>query len=60
MKRLFRKLSLSVNLFVQRQGAVTAMEYALIGSLIAVAIITAIKLVGTRLVAVFNSIAAAL
>lgn len=49
-----------VNRFVKQEDAVTAIEYALIASLIAVVIITALKLVGTNLTNVFNSIAAAL
>ncbi len=36
---------------------VTALEYGLIASLIAVAIITAVGLVGTNLTAVFNNVA---
>lgn len=46
--------------FVKQESAVTAIEYALIASLIAVVIITAVKLVGTNLTAVFNTVAAAL
>ncbi len=46
--------------FVKEDSAVTAIEYALIASLIAIVIITAVKLVGTNLTAVFNTIAAAL
>lgn len=37
--------------------AVTALEYGLIAACIAVAIITAVKLVGTNLTATFNTIA---
>lgn len=40
--------------------AVTAMEYALIGSLIAVVIITAVTTLGTHVNTVFQSIANAL
>jgi pilus assembly protein Flp/PilA len=40
--------------------AVTAMEYALIGSLIAVVIITALTTLGSRISTTFNSIANAL
>ncbi len=36
---------------------VTALEYGLIASLIAVAIITAVSLVGTNLTNVFNTVA---
>lgn len=49
-----------LNKFVKQEAAVTAIEYALIASLIAIVIITAVKLVGTNLTAVFNTIAAAL
>ena len=46
-------------LLSDRDGA-TAIEYGLIAALISVVIITAVTLVGTRLSAVFNSIATAL
>ncbi len=39
------------------ESGVTAIEYGLIASLIAVAIITAITLLGTNLAAIFNFIA---
>jgi pilus assembly protein Flp/PilA len=38
-------------------GGVTAIEYALIASLVALAIITSMTLVGTKLVTFFNSLA---
>jgi pilus assembly protein Flp/PilA len=44
--------------FIDDQSGVTAIEYGLIASLIAVVIITAVKLVGTDLTATFNAIAA--
>jgi pilus assembly protein Flp/PilA len=44
--------------FLDDQSGVTAIEYGLIASLIAVVIITAVKLVGTDLTATFNAIAA--
>jgi pilus assembly protein Flp/PilA len=47
-----------LNRFVQDQSGVTAIEYGLIASLIAVVIITAVKLVGTDLTSTFNAIAA--
>jgi pilus assembly protein Flp/PilA len=53
MGSLFRR-------FVNDQAGVTAIEYGLIASLIAVVIITAVKLVGTDLNSTFNSIATAL
>ena len=49
-----------ISKFVKQEAAVTAIEYAFIASLIAIVIITAVKLVGTNLTAVFNTIAAAL
>jgi pilus assembly protein Flp/PilA len=51
MRNLFRR-------FIDNQSGVTAIEYGLIASLIAVVIITAVKLVGTDLMATFNAIAA--
>ena len=47
---------LRVRNFVSDESAVTAIEYALIASLIAVFIITAVTLVGTRVSTVFNEI----
>ncbi|MGQ0446567.1 MAG: Flp family type IVb pilin [Beijerinckiaceae bacterium] len=44
--------------FIGDQSGVTAIEYGLIASLIAVVIITAVKLVGTDLSSTFNAIAA--
>ena len=44
--------------FVRDQSGVTAMEYGLIASLIAVAIIAAVTLTGTDLTEMFNNIAA--
>jgi len=43
--------------FIKDEEGVTAIEYALIASLIAVAIIVAVTLVGTNLSAKFNAIA---
>ena len=45
--------------FSRDQTGVTAIEYGLIASLIAVAIITAVGLVGTDLSALFTTIAGA-
>ena len=42
--------------FVSDESGVTAIEYALIASLIAVFIIVAVQLVGTRVSTVFNEI----
>ena len=46
--------------FARDDTGVTAIEYGLIASLIAVVIITAVTLVGTNLTAQFNAVAAAL
>jgi pilus assembly protein Flp/PilA len=46
----------SMNRFVADESGVTAMEYALIASLIAVFIITAVQTVGTKVSTVFNEI----
>ncbi len=42
--------------FIKEEDAVTAIEYALIASLIALAIITAVTGLGTKLASVFTSI----
>ncbi len=42
----------------RRQSGATAIEYGLIASLIAVAIIAAVELVGTNLTTTFNTVAA--
>ncbi len=54
-----RKLSRNIARFmsIESESGVTAIEYGLIASLIAVAIITAVALVGTNLAATFNTIA---
>jgi pilus assembly protein Flp/PilA len=46
--------------FVKDESGATAVEYGLIAALIAVVIITTVKLVGTNLDAVFAKVAAAL
>jgi len=43
--------------FIRDEEGVTAIEYGLIAALIAVAIITAVTLVGTNLSATFNTVA---
>lgn len=48
-----------LNLLSQEKGA-TAVEYALLVALIALAIITAVTLLGTNLAALFNKIAGSL
>jgi pilus assembly protein Flp/PilA len=47
---------LRVRNFLNDESGVTAIEYALIASLIAVAIITAVTTVGTNVTGVFNEI----
>jgi pilus assembly protein Flp/PilA len=47
----------SMNRFVRDESGATAIEYGLIGALISVAIIVAIRLVGGNLSTTFNSIA---
>lgn len=54
------KLVQSVKRFMRNEEGVTAIEYGLIASLIAVAIIVAVRLVGTNLNTIFGQIAAAL
>jgi pilus assembly protein Flp/PilA len=46
----------SIKKFVTDESGVTAIEYALIASLIAVFIITAVQSVGTKVSTVFNEI----
>ncbi|PKQ08535.1 MAG: Flp family type IVb pilin [Alphaproteobacteria bacterium HGW-Alphaproteobacteria-12] len=46
--------------FAKNESGATAIEYALIAAGIAVVIITAVQLVGTRLTAMFQTIADAL
>ena len=46
--------------FIRDESGATAIEYALIASLIAVAIITAVTAVGTNISAVFQKIATTL
>jgi pilus assembly protein Flp/PilA len=53
MKNLFRR-------FVKDEAGVTAIEYGLIASLIAVVIITAVRTLGTDLTTTFNAVGAAL
>lgn len=42
--------------FIRDEDGVTAIEYALIASLIALAIIAAVKALGTQLSTVFNNV----
>jgi pilus assembly protein Flp/PilA len=55
MRSILRGLAVSRT--VTSELGVTAIEYGLIAALIAVAIITAVTLVGTNLTALFNTVA---
>lgn len=55
-----KKLTLAVKNFWNDEQGVTAIEYGLLASLIAVAIIGAVQGVGGALINIFNQIAAAL
>ncbi|OJW53359.1 MAG: pilus assembly protein [Alphaproteobacteria bacterium 41-28] len=46
--------------FLKHDEGVTAMEYALIGSLIAVVIVIAVTAVGVKLIPIFNKVAASI
>jgi pilus assembly protein Flp/PilA len=46
-----------INKFLSNEDGATAIEYGLIASLIAVVIIGAISVVGTKLTATFNEVA---
>ena len=50
----------SMEKFVSDESGVTAIEYALIASLIAVFIIVAVQSVGTKVNTVFNEVASSL
>jgi pilus assembly protein Flp/PilA len=50
----------SIKKFAADESGVTAIEYALIASLIAVFIITAVQTVGTKVSTVFNEVGATL
>ncbi len=47
----------AIKQFIRDDEGVTAIEYGLIAALIAVVIITAVRLVGTNLTAVFTRVA---
>jgi|HubBroStandDraft_2_1064218.scaffolds.fasta_scaffold4924622_1 pilus assembly protein Flp/PilA len=55
MKRVARILARTFE--ISNEKGVTAIEYGLIASLVAVVIITAVTLVGTNLSGIFNTIA---
>lgn len=46
----------SLNRFQQDEGGATSIEYALLGSLIAVAVITAVTAIGTTLSTTFSTV----
>ena len=50
----------AIKKFLREEDGVTAIEYGLIAALIAVAIITAVGLIGTKLNLTFGSVAASL
>jgi pilus assembly protein Flp/PilA len=50
-------MKVSIARFIKDDSGATAIEYGLIGALISVIIITAVKLVGTNLSGTFNKIA---
>ncbi len=55
-----QSLILGIQRFCKDEEGVTAIEYGLIASLIAVVIITAVGLIGTNLNTVFNFVASKL
>lgn len=55
-----KSLKLATQKFIRNEEGVTAIEYALIAALIAVAIVVVLGVVGTDLTAVFQTIADAL
>jgi pilus assembly protein Flp/PilA len=50
----------SIKMFVANESGATAIEYALIASLIAVAIIASITAIGTKMQNTFNEVGSAL
>ena len=50
----------SAKQLLNHENGITSIEYALIGSLIAVVIAVAVAAVGTNLIPIFNTVAAAL
>ena len=60
MLRLYVKLSEDIRKFAADASGATAIEYGLIAALIAVVIITAVTLVGTKLDGIFTNVASKL
>ena len=54
-----KALTMQVEMFLQEERGVTAIEYALIASLIAVVIVGAVTTLGTNLNVLFDSVVAA-
>jgi pilus assembly protein Flp/PilA len=52
MRRMLEKFSM-----IAEEGGTTAIEYALVASLISVVILTAVTSIGTTLTSIFNSVA---
>ena len=57
---LEQRMLTSLKNFVANESGATAIEYALIASLIAVVIITAVQVVGTKVSTVFSEVGGAL
>lgn len=55
-KQMFKKLESTCRSFLRGESGATAIEYGLIAGLIAVAIIAAVRLIGTDLVSNFTAI----
>ena len=56
ISKLWRTRMKSVRTFLRDESGATAIEYALIASLIAIVIITAVALVGTQVSTVFGKV----
>lgn len=55
-----KSLYMGIQRFLNDEEGVTAIEYALIASLIAVVVIAAVRVTGTRVCSTFNDVAVAL
>ena len=60
MSTFFQALGQSVGRFLADEEGVTAIEYGLIAALVAVAIVTAVTLLGTNLATKFRTICASI
>ena len=54
--RLLRKLPRSLNSKLENEAGVTALEYAFIAGLVAIAIVSAVQTLGTNVSGLFNSV----